>query len=152
MRPPPWDREITAETVSLMVPPWELRGLLASFPGSSAWTERKEPGTHCLRMLSSPRISENLEISVKSARYTNLRKVCRLLPYKRCLSLTMLCVDDNEGGRGHSALRVQEFSTRSWIPTKHCSTWLTHLFLWSSPIASNEAMQTVTVEAILFLT
>ena len=41
--------------------------LLASFPGSSAWAERKEPGTHCLRMLSSPRISGNLEISVKSA-------------------------------------------------------------------------------------
>ena len=40
---------------------------LASFPGSSAWVERKEPGTHCLRMLSSPRISGNLEISVKSA-------------------------------------------------------------------------------------
>ena len=40
---------------------------LASFPGSSAWAERKEPGTHCLRMLSSPRISGNLEISVKSA-------------------------------------------------------------------------------------
>ena len=32
-----------------------------------AWTEKKEPGTHCLRMLSSPRISGNLEISVKSA-------------------------------------------------------------------------------------
>ena len=27
MRPPPWDREITAETVSLTVAPWELRGL-----------------------------------------------------------------------------------------------------------------------------
>ena len=40
---------------------------LAPFPGSSAWAERKEPGTHCLRMLSSPRISGNLEISVKSA-------------------------------------------------------------------------------------
>ena len=40
---------------------------LASFPGSSVWAERKEPGTHCLRMLSSPRISGNLEISVKSA-------------------------------------------------------------------------------------
>ena len=29
--------------------------------------EKKEPGTHCLRMLSFPRISGNLEISVKSA-------------------------------------------------------------------------------------
>ena len=38
---------------------------LASFPGSSAWAGKKEPGTHCLRMLSSPRISGNLEISRK---------------------------------------------------------------------------------------
>ena len=29
MRPPPWDRENTAETMSLMVAPWELRGLHA---------------------------------------------------------------------------------------------------------------------------
>ena len=29
--------------------------------------------------------------------YTNLREVRRLLPYKRCLPLTMLCVDDDEG-------------------------------------------------------
>ena len=40
---------------------------LASFPGSRAWAEKKEPGTHCLRMLSSPRISGYLEISVKYA-------------------------------------------------------------------------------------
>ena len=40
---------------------------LASFPGSHAWAEKKQPGTHCLRMLSSPRISGNLEIFVKSA-------------------------------------------------------------------------------------
>ena len=40
---------------------------IASFPGSCAWAEKKEPGTHCLRMLSSPRISGNLEISVKCA-------------------------------------------------------------------------------------
>ena len=39
--------------------------LLASFPGSHEWAEKKEPGTHCLRMLSSPRILGNLEISVK---------------------------------------------------------------------------------------
>ena len=40
---------------------------LASFPGSSAWVEKKEPGTHCLRMLSSLRMTGNLEISIKSA-------------------------------------------------------------------------------------
>ena len=41
-----------------------IQRTLASFPGSSAWAKRKEPGTHCFRMLSSPRISGNL---VKSA-------------------------------------------------------------------------------------
>ena len=41
--------------------------LVASSPGSSAWVEKQEPGTHCLRMLSSPRISGGLDISVKSA-------------------------------------------------------------------------------------
>ena len=30
-------------------------------------------------------------------RYTNLREARRLLPYKRCLPLTTLCVDDGEG-------------------------------------------------------
>ena len=44
-----------------------LGSVVASFPGSSAWAEKKEPGTHCLRMLSSPRIFGNLEISIKSA-------------------------------------------------------------------------------------
>ena len=70
---------------------------LASFPGSSAWAERKEPGTHCLRMLSSPRISGNLEffrkicsVTLTSARYADFAR-------KRCLSLTMLCVGDDEG-------------------------------------------------------
>ena len=28
--------------------------LIEWFPGSSAWVEKNEPGTHCLRMLSSP--------------------------------------------------------------------------------------------------
>ena len=37
------------------------------------------------------------ESSVNLLRYTNLRKACRLLLYTRCLSLTTLCVDDDEG-------------------------------------------------------
>ena len=62
--------------ISWVEPGYEARGLthvttsihdLASFPGSSAWAEKKEPGTHCLRMLSFPRISGNLEISVMTA-------------------------------------------------------------------------------------
>ena len=48
--------------------------LLASFPGSSAWAERKEPGTHCLRMLSSPRISGNLEIFRKN--FSRIKDAC----------------------------------------------------------------------------
>ena len=52
---------------------------LAPFPGSSAWAE-KEPGTHCLRMLSSPRTFGNLEISVNQVRYTKLRKGMRTTP------------------------------------------------------------------------
>ena len=43
---------------------------VASFPGSRAWAGRKEPGTHCLRMLSFPRISGNLEISCKTCSVT----------------------------------------------------------------------------------
>ena len=41
--------------------------LFSSFPGSRAWVGKKGPGTHCLHMLSSPRISGNLEISIKAA-------------------------------------------------------------------------------------
>ena len=62
------------------------------------WAEKKEPGTHCLRMLSSPRISGNLG---------NFRKTCPLhkpprdMPtfHAREMSAThyMLCVDDDEG-------------------------------------------------------
>ena len=53
---------------------------LASFPGYSAWAEKKEPGTHCLRMLSSPRTFGNLEIfrKIRSVTLTSAR-VCRLV-------------------------------------------------------------------------
>ena len=43
---------------------------LALFPGSCAWAGRKELGTHCLRMLSFPRISGNLEIFRKTCSVT----------------------------------------------------------------------------------
>ena len=58
---------ITYPLSGASIPKIDVEAVVASFPGSSAWAERKEPGTHCLRMLSSPRISGNLEISVKSA-------------------------------------------------------------------------------------
>ena len=56
---------------------------VASFPGSSACVGgEKKPGTHCLRMLSFPRISGNLEIFCKicsitltSARYANFSRI-----------------------------------------------------------------------------
>ena len=55
---------------------------VASFPGSSAWAEKKETGTHCLRMLSSPRISGNSEIfrkicsvTLTSARYADFSRI-----------------------------------------------------------------------------
>ena len=41
--------------------------LLASFSGSCAWAEKKKPDTHCLSMLSSPRISVS---------FGNFRKTC----------------------------------------------------------------------------
>ena len=49
---------------------WPASSCLASFPGSRVWAGRKEPGTHCLRMLSYPRISGNLEISHKACSVT----------------------------------------------------------------------------------
>ena len=69
----------------------EHERLLTSFPGSCTWAE-KELGTHCLCILSSPRISGYLEITLKSVGYT-----CQLFPCERCLSLTTLCVDDDKG-------------------------------------------------------
>ena len=41
---------------------------IALLPGSHVQEEKKEPGTQCLCMLSSPRISGILEISEKSVR------------------------------------------------------------------------------------
>ena len=45
--------------------------------------KKKKPNTYCLRMFSFPRISENLQYSMRHA-------------YERCLPLTTLCVDDDE--------------------------------------------------------
>ena len=60
----------------------QARQEIASFPGSSPWVDEKEPGTHCLRMLSSPRISGNLEIfrkicsvTLTSARYADFSRI-----------------------------------------------------------------------------
>ena len=70
---------------------------LVSFPGSSAWAEKNKSGTHCLRMLSFPRISGNLEISEKICSITLTSQSMQTSPYKGGLSLTTLRVDDDEG-------------------------------------------------------
>ena len=63
--------------LGLVSPP--SASLLASFPGSCAWAEKKEPGTHCLCML---RISGNLEIfrktcslTLTSSRHTDFSRI-----------------------------------------------------------------------------
>ena len=48
---------------------------------------------------------------IRSVTLTSAR-VCRLLPYERCLSLTTLCVDMTKEQRKYSALRLQELSKR----------------------------------------
>ena len=100
--------------------------MLASFPGSCVWVEKKELGTHCLRMLSSPRISGNLEIfrkicsvTLTSARYADFSRMKDACHWPRSV-WTM-----TKERQRYSALRLQELCTRSCIPAKHCSTWLT---------------------------
>ena len=126
---------------------------VVSFPGSRVWAEKKEPGTHCLRMLSFPRISGNLEISQKtcsvtltSARHTDFSRI------KDAATDHALC-----GRRQGSDEGTRFFACRN-CPCIHplqlntlARDWH-NLSLWSSPITSNEAMQAVTVKAILFLT
>ena len=60
-------------------------------PQACALAGRKEPGILCLRMLWIWKLPENL------LRYTNLHEARQLLPYKRCLPLTTLSADDEEG-------------------------------------------------------
>jgi len=100
--------------------------VLASFPCSSAWAERKEPGTDCLRMLSSSRISGNLEIfrkicsvTLTSAKYADFSRIKDACHWPR--SVWMMTKERQR----YSALRLQEFCPHSCIPAKHCSTWLT---------------------------
>ena len=49
---------------------------------------------HTLRACS---VFGNLEIPLKPAPFANRREARRLLPYKRCLPLTPLLADDDEG-------------------------------------------------------
>ena len=44
--------------------------MIASFPASRALAQKKEPGTHCLCMLSPPRISGNDEGVMKAISFS----------------------------------------------------------------------------------
>ena len=104
--------------------------VVALFPGSRAWVEEKEPGTHCA--CSVPPGFLGLKISVISVTLTSARYVD--FPHiKKCLSLTALCVDNDKGATRvlssslsmHLWIPAKHCSTWLWIPAKHCSTWLT---------------------------
>ena len=71
--------------------------MLASFPGSCAWAEKKNLVHTVCACSVPPGFLGILEISVKPVCYTNLRETCRLFVRERCLPLTTLCVDDEEG-------------------------------------------------------
>ena len=63
------------------------------------WTKKSLVHTVCACSVP-PGFLGIWKFSVKSAPlHYNLRKVCRLLPYKRWLSLTTLRVDDDEGAK-----------------------------------------------------
>ena len=86
-------------------------------------------------------------------RYTKLWEAYQLFPYKRCLPLTTLCVNNDEGATKvlSSSLVFNCPCIRPFQLNTVAREWR-NLSLWSSPIASNEAMQTVTGKAILFVT
>ena len=119
---------------------------LVSFPGS--YVGREKRGTHCLCMLSWI-----LEISVKSVRYTNLRKTCQLFLPEKCLPLTTLCVDDDKGAiKGNKLFTYRNYPcSRAFQLNAMARDWC-NLSLWSLPNVVNEVMQTVNVRTILFLT
>ena len=131
-----------------ILPPHAWRWL-ASFPASSAWAEKKEP-THCLRMLSSPRISGKFgnfrkirSVTLTSTRYADFSRIkgaCHwprsVWTWRRSDEGTQLCVC-----RNCPCMSVFQLNTAA------CD-WC-NLFLWTSPITSNGVMQTVMIEAIL---
>ena len=123
---------------------------LALFPGSCAWAEKKKSLVHDVCASSvSPGFLGILETSVKSLHYTNLRETCQLFSHVRCLPLTMLCVDNDEGAIkpiSSSLTRIVMFRPFQLNPMAHDHS------LWSLPIVLNKAMQTVDIRAILCLT
>lgn len=108
---------------------------------------KKGPCTHHLHILSSPTISGYLEISINLLCYTNILNFSHI-KYAYHWPHSVLTMTRERWQ--HLAVCLQELSMRLSIPAKCCGTWLT-FFLWSSPVASTETMQTFTVKGILFL-
>ena len=115
---------------------------LASFRGSSAWAKRKRAWYTLFAHAQFPldfwefenfcKISSVTPTSTRYADFSLIKGACH---WPRSV-WTMT-----------KERRLQKLSMCSWIPAEHCSTWHS-LFLWSSPITSKEAMQTVTVKAM----
>ena len=114
---------------------------LASFPGSCAWAEKKEPGTHCLRLLSSPRISGNLG---------NFRKTCPLhkpprdMPtfHAREMPSTHYALGGRwrRSDRGNKLFAYRNYPcVRAFQLNAMARDWC-NFSLWSLPIVLNEPM------------
>jgi len=133
-----------------------FQSILASFPGSHVWAEKKEAGTHCLRMLSSPRILE----SVKSAPLLEFGDFCKIcfvwhadsfqvkdIYHWPCSVWTVM----RERWR-QSSHRMQESSICWSIPAKMLWHVTDTIFPFKSLLITlNETMQTISIEATLKL-
>ena len=64
-----------------------------------------------------------LEISVKSLHYTNLQETCRLFSHVRCLPLTTLCVDNDEGAIKPISCSLTRIVMCPSIPAESYGTW-----------------------------
>ena len=120
-----WQLDSSMSNVMLL----SASAAITLFPGSCAWAEKKEPGTHCLYMLSSPRICGYLEISRKTCSVTLI--TVRHTDFSRikdaCHWLHSMWTMMREWQR-YSAFRLQELSTHLSISAKHFGTWLTQSF------------------------
>ena len=122
-------------------------------PRLSCVGREKQPGTHCLRMLSFPRISGNLEIfhktcsvTLTSVRHTHFSRI------KDAATDYSLCGQWRGSDEGTRLFACRNCPRVHLLQLTASAPDWRNLSLWSSPITLNEAMQTVTVKAILFLT
>ena len=101
---------------------------LASYPGCSVWAEKKSL-VHTVCACSVPpgflgiwKFRKICSVTPTSARYADFSHIEGACHWPRSV-WTVTKVQ-----RGHSALHLQELSTRSWNPAKHWSTWLMQSF------------------------